>query len=121
MATQPIKYVYKATRYFKTTTYYDLQTETEKPLLSNKLNISENRGFAKSKPLFWCKEHSGKKWVKPCITGLFATGKDEIFWGCRGKYEHLILFVFANSKEDLTVYYYPNYYTRNINGLIKHI
>lgn len=121
MATLPIKYVFKATKYFKTTIHYTIQNETEKPLISSKLNISENQDFAKSKPVFWCKEHGGKTWISPSLTGLFETSNKEIFWGCRGRFQHLILFVFENNKEDLTVYYFKNFFTRNLQPLIKNL
>ena len=119
MATQnPIKYTFKATRYFSTTTHYSLETATSKLLISDTLNISESRDFAKSKPIFWCKEHNGKTWIKPCLTGLFETTKEEFFLGCRGKYKHLIIFAFYNNNEDLHVYYYENFFTKNLQTLI---
>lgn len=121
MATLPIKYVFKATKYFKTTVHYSLDTSTNNLLISDKLNIAESRDFAKSKPLFWCKEHNGKKWITPILTGLFKTEKENVFWGCRGKYQHLILFVFSNNKEDLTVYYFNNFFTRNLQPIINNL
>jgi hypothetical protein len=121
MATQPVKYVFKATKYFKTTIHYSLETSTNNLLITDRLNIFESRGFAKSKPLFWCQERGLKKWIKPNLTGLFPTEKENIFWGCRGKYQHLILFVFSNNKEDLTVYYFNNFFTRNLEPLIKNL
>ncbi len=60
MATLPIKYKFKATKYFKTTIHYSLETSSNILLISDKLNIAESRDFAKSKPLFWCKEYNGK-------------------------------------------------------------
>jgi len=121
MATLPIKYVFKATKYFKTTVHYSLETSINNLLISDKINIAESRDFAKSKPLFWCKEHNGKKWITPILTGLFKTDKENVFWGCRGKYQHLILFVFSNNKEDLTVYYFNNFFTRNLQPIINNL
>ena len=121
MATQPVKYVFKATKYFKTTTHYSLQTETENLLISDKLNIAESRDFAKLKPLFWCQERGRKKWIKPSLTGLFETKKEEVFWDCRGKFEHLIIFAFYNNSQDLHVYYYENFFTRNLEPLIRNL
>ena len=121
MVTQPVKYVFKATKYFKTTTHYSLQTETENLLISDKLNIAESRDFAKSKPLFWCQERGAKKWIKPNLTGLFPAEKENVFWGCRGKYEHLIIFAFYNNNEDLHIYYYKNFFTRNLEPLIRNL
>ena len=122
MTTQkPIKYTFKATKYFSTTTHYSLVNATGKLLISDKLNIAESRDFAKSKPVFWCKEHNGKKWIKPCLTGLFETTKEEVFWGCRGKYKDLIVFAFYNNTTELHVYYYENYFTRNLQPLITNL
>lgn len=121
MATQPVKYEFKATKYFKTTVHYNLEPIQITSLLTERLNISESRDFAKSKPLFWCQERGAKKWITPRLTGLFATEKENVYWGCRGKYEHLILFVFKDNKASLTVYYYQNYFTRNLAPLIKNL
>lgn len=122
MATQiPIKYTFKATKYFSTTTHYSLQNKPNKLLISDKLNIAESRHFAKSKPDFWCKEFNGKKWISPSLTGLFKTSKEEVYWGCRGKYQHLIIFAFYNNSQDLHIYYYENYFTKNLKPLIINI
>lgn len=121
MATQSIKYVFKATKYFKTTIHYSLVTETPKPLISNKLNIAESRDFAKSKPLFWCKEHNGKKWISPSLTGLFKTHKENVYWGCRGRYQDLMLFVFQENQDSLIVYYFKDFFTRNLDPIIKNL
>lgn len=121
MATQPIKYEFKATKYFKITTHYNLVTSSNKLQISDRLNISESRNFAKSKPVFWCQERGVRKWITPRLTGLFETRKENVFWGCRGKYEHLIIFAFYNNNEDLHVFYYENFFTRNIEPLIKNL
>ncbi|PQJ76969.1 hypothetical protein BTO16_14005 [Polaribacter glomeratus] len=121
MATQHKKYEYKATKYFKTTVHYSLISQNLKPQLSSKLNISASRDFAKSKPLFWCQERIQNKWFKPNLTGLFPTNRENVYWGCRGRYQHLILFVFKDNQECLTVYYFENYFTRNLDLLIKNL
>ena len=122
MATHPIKYEFKANKYFKTTIHYSLQpTYIKPPLLTEKINISESRNFAKSKPLFWCQERGQNKWITPILTGLFKTQKENVYWGCRGRFQHLIIFVFKKNREHLTVYYYKNYFTRNLQPLIKNL
>jgi hypothetical protein len=118
MATQPLKYEFKATKYFKTTVHYSLVSSSSKPQLSDKLNISESRNFAKSKPLFWCQERENNKWKTPRLTGLFPTSRENIYWGCKGRYQNLILFVFKDNQDSLTVYYYENFFTRNLTQLI---
>jgi hypothetical protein len=119
MATQRIKYEFKATKYFKTTVHYSLESAQLKPLLSEKLNISESRNFAKSKPLFWCQERGNNKWITLRLTGFFET--ENVYWGCRGCFQHLIVFVFKDNRESLTVYYYENHFTRNLQPLITNL
>ena len=121
MATQPIKYEYNATKCFKTTTHYTLQTKHPRTQLTEMLNISESRNFAKSKPIFWCQERKVNKWITPRLTGLFKTETPNVYWGCRGKFQDLILFVFTDNKETLTVYYYKNFFTRNLKPLINNL
>lgn len=122
MATQPVKYEFKATKYFKTTVHYKLQsTHTKSLLITDKLNISESRDFAKSKPVYWCQERKGNKWITPRLTGLFTTDKENVYWGCRGRFKDLILFVFKDNSDVLNVYYYENYFTRNITPLIANL
>lgn len=121
MALQSIKYEFKATKYFKSTVHYNLVSTHLKPQLSDRLNISESRNFAKSKPLFWCQERINNKWFKPNLTGLFPTVKENIYWGCRGSYQHLIIFVFKDNQEGLTIYYHENYFTRNLVPLISNL
>ena len=75
----------------------------------------------KSKPLFWCQERIQNKWFKPNLTGLFPTNRENVYWGCRGRYQHIILFVFKDNQECLTVYYFENYFTRNLEPLIKNL
>lgn len=125
MATpKPVKYQFKATRYFKTVIHYSIQNLTKLSidlLITEKINISESRDFAKSKPLFWLQERINNKWVKPRLTGLFKTEKENVFWGCRGRYEDLIIIEFKNNKDDLNLYYYKDYFTRNLEPIINEL
>lgn len=121
MAAQHTKYRFKAIRYFKTTTHYCLISEHFKNQISDKINISENRGFANSKPVFWCQERKNNKWITPRLTGLFPTFKKDVYWGCRGRYNDLILFVFKNNGELMIIYYFENYFTRNLKPIINNL
>lgn len=118
---QPTKYEYKATKYFKTTVHYTLQSKHVKPQLTELLNIAKSRDFAKSLPVFWCQERKNNKWQTPRLTGLFKTEKENIYWGCRDRFKDLILFVFSNNRDNLTIYYYKDYFTRNLNPIIKNL
>ena len=119
---KPVKHEFKATKCFKTTTHYTVKSEQPTtPLLTEKLNIAKSRGFAKSEPLYWCQERKNSKWVTPRLTGLFKTNKANVLWGCRGHYKDLILFVFKDNSETLTVYYFENYFTRNLDSIIDNL
>lgn len=125
MATQkhrPTLYFYKEINQgkFKTTRHFQLENNN-KPLkhLSPLLNISENRKFANSNPDYWLKTHNGKKWNKTALTGLFPVNKKDFYFGDINKKQHLLLFRFIDCLDMLEVYYFENYYTRNIDLLLK--
>ncbi|MFV0565860.1 MAG: hypothetical protein ACK5NB_08515, partial [Flavobacteriaceae bacterium] len=115
MATQiptPITHVYKEinTGKYATVKHYELTAvQNGIPQLSQKINISQNRNFALSMPLFWLKEHNGKKWQSFCTTGLFKTDAPNLYKGDTQKKCNLLLFRFSDNQEILTVYYFKNF------------
>lgn len=125
MATQiptPIIHVYKEvnTGKYKTTQHFNLvEVKKGQNYISEKLNISVNRNCALSMPAFWLKIHNGKKWITPFLTGLFKTKKPNIYYGDVDKRTHLLIFVFSDNKENLKVYFFKNYYTKDLR-LIAH-
>lgn len=127
MATQiptPIIHLYKEvnTGKYKTTQHFDLiEIRNGKNHISEKINISINRNCALSMPLFWLKVHNGKKWITPFLTGLFKTKNPNVYYGDTNKRTHLLLFVFSDNRQDLKIYFFQNYYTKNLNNLERFI
>ena len=128
MATQiphPITYNYKETHLgkFKTVKRYELVTvNTKNPKLSNIIRISKDQLFAKSSPVYWLDGHNGKKFVKPSITGLFKTSKGYIYYGdidINRVKTHTLIFVFSRNAETLTIKFFENFYTKDIDSLFK--
>ncbi len=121
---KPVIYIYKEINVgkFKSVKHYELQGEPTKEIeLTKLINISEDRQFAKSSPLYWLKIHDGKKWVNPILTGLFKTELSSIFMGYVGKKEHLIVFGFIENSNTLITYYFKDYYTRHLILVIDQI
>ena len=121
MATQktPITYIFKEINIGKyvSVKHYELETfNGTTNRLSNLLNISVNRNCAQSTPNYWLKKRDGKKW-SGCLTGLFKTSSKNIFRGDLDNKKHLLLFKFSDDTETLTVYYFENYFTRDLSNL----
>lgn len=106
-----IQYRYKLVKKLTATRHYQLVPSNKQApqLITSLLNISVNRGFAKSKPIYFSKERNGNKWHKTTLTGLFKTQKENMFYGDRAK-KDLILFYFKNNEEDLIITYYKDQY-----------
>jgi hypothetical protein len=86
--------------------------------LSNQINISKNRSFANSNPDYWLKIKEGKKWSK-CITGLFKTSKMLTYKGDKDYKGHLIIFIFSDNAKIVTVYFFKNYYTKDLSKVLS--
>lgn len=127
MATQlntPIVHVYKEVNNGKylTTKHYELVNVLGgTKLLSHRLNLSKNRNFALSTPEYWLKERQGNKWAKYCLTGLFKTKNPKVFYGDTSKKKNLLLFKFDKSKNELKIYYFNNFYTKDLSLLKPYI
>lgn len=123
MATQPqpVIHVFKEINVGKyaTVKHYELQdVQNGTTLLTNQLNISKNRNFANSMPVYWVKVKEGNKWSK-CVTGLFKTNLPVILKGDINHKRHLVLFKFSNGVSDLTVYYFQNFFVKDTTELLK--
>jgi hypothetical protein len=119
----PIKHVYTEINEgkFKTTKHYLINESNGKIILSEKLNISLNRGFAKSSPNYWLSVWFNK-WVK--LTGLFYNSKYDFYIGDKGynnKKEDLIIVKFLDFQSTLIVYYFKDYYTNDLSKIIHFI
>lgn len=115
----PIKYVYSEIDEgkCKTTKYYQITESNEKYLLTEKLRISLNRGFAKSKPNIWLSIRL-RIWVS--FTGLFYNSKYDFYIGDKGhnnKKEDLIIVRFLNYQRTAVVYYFKGYYTDDLDKI----
>ena len=100
--------------------YEFIQVKNGTNQLSELLNISKNRNCAQSIPIYWLKIRNGKKWSK-CLTGLFSTTEKNIYKGDTDKKKNLVLFKFSDNAKTLTVYLYPNYYTKDLSDLLPAI
>ena len=59
---------FKGVKHYELITVYNGSTQ-----LSDKINVSKNREFAKSNPDYWIKTKEGNRWSKTNLTGLFKT------------------------------------------------
>ena len=123
MRTQPIIHRFTEVNIgkYRSVKHYDLQTvENGTTQLTNQINISANRECAKSMPLYWVKVREGKKWSS-WITGLFKTNIKGILKGDINHKQHLVIFRFSNDMNELTVYYFQNYFTRDTDRIVERI
>ena len=98
-----------------------LEIKNGNNLLTTKINLSKDRGFAKSNPDYWVKIWKGNKWSEKTLTGLFKTKTPNVFFGYKGKKEHLILFKFSNDSITITVYYFENFFTNDLTKVLGFI
>lgn len=117
---QPAVHVFKEINVgkFKSVKHYELVESDNISLLSNQINISIDRNYAQSMPVYWLKIKENNKWSS-CITGLFKTCESNIFKGDVNNKKHLLLFKFSNLSDTLTVYYYQNYFTKDVANLFS--
>ncbi len=94
--------------------------KTSKGIFSNLINISNNRAYAKSNPKYWIKCREGNKWSRP-VTGLFKTKYSNVFFGDLDHKTSLLIMKFDNDDSTITAYLYQNYYTRDLEGLLRRI
>jgi hypothetical protein len=121
---KPIVHIFKEYNIgkFKTTRHYRLETVLNGiNRLTDIINISKDRNCAQSMPEYWVQIRDGNKWKKPRLTGLFKTGVNLIFKGDTQKRTNLVLFKFSDNAETLTIYFYSNFYTKDITTLLNTI
>ena len=118
MATTPIIHVYQEINVGKYATvkhFKFLKAKGGAHQLSKRLNISKNREFAQSSPLFWVKESNGNNWEKKSLTGLFKTGLNGLLRGDVDNKKHLVVFKFNDEVNQLVVYYFKNEFSYDID------
>jgi hypothetical protein len=121
---KPIVHIFKEYNIgkFKATKYYQLETVSSGTnQLTDIINISKDRNCAQSLPEYWIQIRDGNKWKKLRLTGLFKTSANLIFKGDTQKRMNLVLFKFSDNAETLTIYFYSNFYTRDITTLLNTI
>jgi len=96
-----------------------LEIKNGNNLLTTKINLSKDRGFAKSNPDYWVKIWKGNKWAVKTLTGLFKTKLPNIYFGYKGKKEHLIIFKFSDDSNTITMYYFENFYTNDLSKVLE--
>ncbi len=128
MATQhtpiPVTHIYKEVikRKYKSTKHFELvEVKSGKSQLSEIINLSKNRKFAKSNPDYWLKTRQDNKWSKKALTGLFKTNRRFVYKGDENHRQHLILFKFSDDAETLTIYYFKNYFTGDLSKVLPFI
>lgn len=122
--TAPVVYNYSEINEgkYRTTKHYEsidevLQSNFNK--LSSIINITLNRGFAKSSPNYWLKVRCANKWV--ILTGLFYSSQYNLYIGDIGKNNcktNLIIVKETNDFKNVTIYFF-NFYTSNIDKVIN--
>ena len=106
----------------KTVKHYELiQVKNGSTKLTNLINVSTNQNCAQSTPIYWLKERGAKKWNRNYTTGLFKTCAKFIFKGDTDKKKNLVLFKFSDNAKTLTVYYYSDFYTKDLSDLLPTI
>jgi hypothetical protein len=121
---KPILHVFKEYNIgkFKATKHYQLETVSNgSNQLTDIINISKDRNCAQSMPEYWIQIRDVNKWKKPRLTGLFKTSTNLIFKGDTQKRTNLVLFKFSDNAETLTIYFYSNFYTKDITTLLNTI
>ncbi len=99
--------------------HYELKEVTNgNPILSNLINVSKDRKFARSNPEYWLKIKEGKKWKTPALTGLFKTDFPYIFKGDSQYKKNLIIAIFTKDASQVNIYYFKDYYTHDLRRLI---
>lgn len=120
--TPPAPILYKFTEVnpgkYLTVKHFELKEPGSPGPLSQEINIAVNRNFAKSRPDYWVKIREGKKWSRKALTGLFKTSAPGIFHGDHNGKKHLLIFQFNKDASRVNVFYFRNYYTRNLKPVL---
>jgi len=88
--------------------------------LSELINLSKDRKCAQSMPDYWLKIRLGNKWSK-CITGLFKTSLVNSYKGDSERKKNLIIVKFSDNEKEVTIYFFKDYYTRNLGDVTQYI
>ena len=121
MATQTIKYGYKAIKYSDESTEYKQLNNSKTPLLSHTIKLTEIGGFTSYDTEYYCEERRGRNWCKNGLTPLLRSSKENVFLCGRDNEKHLIVIALYDNNTILHAFYYQDYSTRNIQPLITNL
>jgi hypothetical protein len=103
---------------FSSVKHYELDSvKNGSTLLTEQLNISKDRKFARSNPEYWLKIKEGDKWSKP-ITGLFKTSTEDLYKGDCNYKKHLLIIRFTIDHSKVTAFYFQNFFTDDLRHVI---
>ena len=122
-AKKPITYIFqeinkgknKSIRYYKFSSH-DGSTNN----LGRQLGLHKNRKWSQYEYDYTLNIKESKNW-NGCLIDMVKTSTKYIFKGHLNKKKHLLLFRFSTNADIITVYYYENYFTRNLAKLIKQL
>ena len=87
-------------------------------LFSEKVHISKDRQFSKSKAKYWFRIREYNKWSN-CLTGLFPTSNGMVYYGDTERKKNLLIFIFSEYGERLNIYFFSNFYPKEVHEFIK--
>lgn len=108
---------------YKTVKHYELvDVLNGNAKISDKINISKNRFYARSNPAYWLKEQEKNKWQRNYTTGLFTLDNNKLLlYGDSNEKENLLLFQFSEDTHSLTIHHFENFYPNDFDYIGKTI
>lgn len=99
--------------------HYELnQVVNGSPVFTEFIKISQDGKSTKSKPYFWLEIREDKKWKTPAVIGLFKTNFPGIFNKNSQHKKNLIIVKFGNDASQVTIYYFKDFYSRDLKALL---
>ncbi|TXE18579.1 hypothetical protein ES692_05925 [Psychroserpens burtonensis] len=100
---------------YKSVKHFELVSCDGKQVLTDLINLSTDRQFAKSSPVYWLKIHNGKKWSN-AVTGLFKVPDfRNVFFGDLRRKTDLVLahYEINPNGSEISLHVYPKHYPYN--------
>lgn len=119
---QPTVYHYVLDRKFGEVWHYNLlHCSSNTPELTPRLNISLNRNFAKSKPIYWIRERLGNKWTQTCTTGLFKTIYPNVYRGDLNRKKDLVIASQNIDSKTIRIFVFPDYFSYDLEPVFEYL
>ncbi|MCF1421041.1 hypothetical protein [Mangrovimonas futianensis] len=107
---------------YSTTRHFELVYHSgENDIFSEKIKITNDRGFAKSNPDYWVTEKNDRKWNKQTLSGLFKTDISNIYHGDTKRGKTLLIFEFLKDEHELNLYYVENHTRKDLDQVLNFI